>query len=741
MSRLTRDPLFHTPMGRPVTGRTWAAPLVAAIVVGSTSGPLHLIGGHWWLRLAIVLVGVAGFGSLIALVGGERFSNALQLTLIAAVVVGVGWLLWASFPVAWRPGAPRTATLLVLTVAGFIGVPLWGVVRYRQVEYEDARWRRLGQPALPPAPAPPPLPPAPPPRNEWEVLHEECGRQPGDVRFISRTMDRSGNIRIRMRIMNPKVTFDAVRAMAPNLEIALAHRRTKPLPVGACTYERYEENGVTSPTDFVLHVNTVNILSQTLWMPEDNEPRSILDLFTMGHFQDDIPFEMTIDEIHWFIVAPPGQGKSSFYDALIYKVTQCYDCATIVIDFKHGKLAKKWCRAWADRAIHPDTNQPVSRPPLLFVAIDRHETERIYRALIEEANDRAARSDNNRWMPTRDEPLILLIVDEQSRITGQHVGPSYSTDAEGLSSNAFGNLETDLTSISRSSGILVMKASQRATVTTAGKGDANANYLGRIALGSTDVQDARMVFPKSAHLAQLTAALTTRGTYLVSSPRHHREMPVKGFFLGDGDQLNKFVYKASIYRGEIVPYLRPGTRSYEVFARWGLDESAWTDPERIGWLLGTHVGPWRGKPINPPTPTTPVGSAAAGAGGGVATQLLTKMQTVQTAAAPAGPPKQQSFAVWDDEPATDGDDTVDVAGNRLAQAVRHITSLVEGYGTTGCTWSQLSAAMIGDGWLTQKNISHLSRWIAAAKRQGLIVQRPEPRGAYYVPTAAPPPQR
>lgn len=767
---MARDPRFHTWLGRPWRVRSGFVPAVATLVCVATASLVRVgVPFHWWVPTTVGVAGLAVLAAVLWGVGGERFHAAMQLFMLATAAMTALWMLYASFPGAWHPPlrAWTGGVALALTAAATIG---WWACRRAQIDYETDRYRRLGPQhlALTAAPAPPP----PPPPNEWEQMYAELGA--AGLRFIGRRQDNDGNLMIRMRLPeNGKITFESIRPLCDGIEVALSHRRARPLPPGSIIVERYRDpkTGRVSSTDFVVHVNVVDILSQTIMIPENHERRSIQEAFTIGNFQDGKPFFMTVREIHWFIVAISGNGKSNLLHAVIYWCSLCYDCVIWMIDMKGGATARVHLRAWLDRAKHPVTREPTRRPVLDWVGVDRHEAERIYGAFIAIANDRYFRMTGSRVTPSAKRPHLLLITDEQARVTGRQTGPAYSSDEAGLSGVDFASLETDAAAIARASACSLMKATQRGTVTTAGNNDATANYKGRICLGAADQQDARMVHPKSAIAAQLAAAIKTVGTMLASadSPAD-REVPVKVHFLGDDDDLETRLYYAAILRGNYVPGLHEcGPRcdtpceysyDYEIACQHGYRDR-WDDPERAGWLNATRRGPWLGKPIRQPAAADPATKTA--------TQLLAEMDNpdgtpATTTPAPRGffrPPTARPAAAPVAPPATETDPdlarladslgadfitqfTADLAALDDAtadteppapSALDQVEAIVDRYGTQGCRWSTLVLELRELGLVSESSANQASRWLKALRRDDRITRFPAegPTGRWYTP--------
>jgi len=735
----------------PWRAQSWLTPCWGLLVVLLAAGPIHVFQVPVWV-CGLAALGVAG-AAVLSVFDGQRYHIAIQVWIVGAIGGSAMWLAWTSWDRAWSD-ALRGWTIGTILVGWFMAELTWGTVRARQVAH-DERHRALFT-APDPTLALPPVPPRDPQAVLWEGIFEQLGHS--GIRFVHRRPGANGTIEVRLRLpSHGKLTFDNLREIARNIEVALSYQDT-PVPQGAVALEQARDGNRRSSTDFLVHINTIDILAQVLPAPDDHTPRSVTEAFSFGTLQDGTRAPMTILEIHWMITALTRAGKTNLLHVIIYHLSRCYDAMILVADGKGGRTIRRWLGPFLDGAIYPGPpplprgrvadgieaihetlatlrGQPVLRPVIAWPAVDRHEFERQLRYLIEVAESRPYHTTGSKFVPSREHPWKILIIEEAPRFIGTHRGGSEVFDLQ--------DLLVDACAIGAGEGVTIIQAQQRSTVSMAGKGDAIANMEGRICLGADDTQDARMVL-RSPVTASIATALVHQGSFVMETRSDQvRALAGRVDFMGDGDDLDARCYEAALLHGNIVPGPKPGTLEYEIGVKWGLD-TVWEDEERIGWVYGTHNGPWQGKPIaaphdNDPTlstvDTTPNDGFFVASAATERREAATDLDDMET---------RFRTAIGDDSwlaaMATEMDvafgaltptDTDPAADAGEVDKAKRLADIIDDAETNGLAPMELARELVVAGLVTQRSYRQMYRWLPIARAKYGVVQPAGERGRFY----------
>lgn len=600
MNQENVPPAFRTWLGYAWRKREFFYHPLGYLAVWVGTGMLYTgdLPAYLGLILGLALIGVA-FTTV-----GQKYANFIQLHLLGSAVWATVFMTWGSFEAAWSPNPMqllvtegpvlRHVTLAWGLFGPLIGSLTWHIARASQIAHELQRYadwkkRQTAPAAITAGPAVPRNPQA----ALWEDMFAQWNLR--GLTYVGQKPTEEGNRVIRMRLpLNGTVRFSQVFQMSENVEITLSQMK-QTLPPGSVRIARYVgPDGRESSTDFVIILDLVDILSHLRWMPDDHRERSITEAFQIGVWQDGTPMFMTVEEIHWAIIAISRAGKSNLLNIIIYQISRCYDAVIWGIDMKGASTFKPWLMPWLEGALHPDTNKPVLRPVIDWLAVDAFEAERILRAFNDIVEDRPFRHSGGKLDVSREHPYIVLITDEISKLTGTHTNNAKKGAAH---STTFGGLFIDALSAGAGEGCIVIYATQRGTVDYSLPGNAQANVKGRICLGAADLQDVRLVLPKNPMASSVAAVLHHKGSLVMAAGEADRALAGRAFFLGEKKELDRRTYEAALLHGNIVPGLTRGTHEHDIACRWGY-EDRFDDDERISWIHGTHKGKWYGKPLN-----------------------------------------------------------------------------------------------------------------------------------------------
>lgn len=762
-------------LGRPWQGGELGVPAAAGAVLAAAGYVFHKLDVHWVMALVIAVVVFATM--LGSVFDGDRFAQRSQgVMALAGLCVGAE-LVWSTNNAAWDieftvwSMSMLSWTIVVWAAQILVFTLLWYRARHWQLDKEDqldASYLALmrSQHAGPPQPTVAPPPPEDPNKARWEsmpwggaVRRGKAANKEMGLTYVGQVTTGEGHPAIHMRVpADGSVTIDSLmtNGCTSAIEVVLA-AGGQPLPPGSVFLERVRQTRpdgtkYASSTDFLVHINATNILEQTIWYTKDNSTTTVGKLFTIGRYQDGAPFQMTMRQINWWINAQTRSGKSNLLHRIIYHLSRCSDAVVFVTDLKGGNVIKPWVRPWYERALNPKSREPVLRPIIDWAGVDRFEIQRIWEFALAVVETRPfKRQSGNEHVPTRKDPLLVFISDEHGSVVGSASGPATKHEGLGLTSSDFGALEELITGRSGSEGVVFIKTSLRATVTVAGPGDANNNYLGVATLIVADQQEAGMAAGKGQTAAH-AAAITTKGTMMVTTGGilEDRDVPVKIEFMGDREVLDANIYEAAVHNGNIVPGLTEGTWLYDLACEYGYQDR-YTDPQRINWLTGNFKGRWRGKPIEVKTDEN--GEAAEPDDYDSPSKLEAEMEAVRAAEGRVleSVPKDEAPDPGPGSVLLDGVEMdpevvalIEAAERELAgegpqlqpesaaeaeageaSNVDKTVQVVRGFGVQGATYSKIAAKMLDLKYLFPSNVTSLSRWLKTAKGDGRLVQNGE----------------
>jgi heme exporter protein D len=535
--------------------------LVAAIVyalgwiLSATNAPVWLTG---------VIAAVAAAAALIPVLARAGPGAAAGYTLACGFAAGA-WLIYAAAV------SPRTwiAITAIAVLPPALGL-LYPAVRRHQ-RYLAAEARRRAEEERLKADA-----------RKWPDLLERLGH-PG-ISFRGETVTRSGHT-IRLGLpLSGRVRFGTLAEATERIEIAARLRR------GAVRVERGSR-----ADEVLLHIAERDVLAEEIPLPGDSDPLTVNQPLPVGLHEDGTVCTVTLREVAALIVGLRGSGKSNLINVLIAQLSRCTDAVIFMIDLKGGRTALPWLRPWLQGR--------GGRPVIDWLATTRDEAERMLRAVLRGIDARAhSGAGGEKITPSADLPAVILIVEEVAVIFGMNSGPR--TSLEGTTNATLAGLGTQVTQLGRSEAIDPVLVTQRGAVTMLGSGDLKSQCGLRIGLGVATEADARLVIPDDLQIAADLARLVHPGSGIVQS-RDGRPVPVK-FYRLDHDRIAGIADRAAASRPAVDEVLAEALGA-DYRRRWTL--------ERAGHLRGTAVPAAQGKGVHASLAPTGPGAQVRARGG------------------------------------------------------------------------------------------------------------------------------
>lgn len=267
-------------------------------------------------------------------------------------------------------------------------------------------------------------------------------------------------------------TVDQLRGELPNLEALLKLRR------GCLRVDEVPADASRA----VLHVvETDPLVSAAEVAPEDDEgipwpgpdrDAGPDDPIVIGVYEDGTPMTITLDQLI-LLIGATGAGKGVTATVMIAEAVARLLFEAWVIDFKGGRLAARW-----GRCIRRVATNAVSDEAGFIAARE------VLQAGLDTVARRAAAgaaSGLNEHVPTVEEPLTLVFLDEPERVFDD---PDCLTMAVALSN------------VGRSEGVILVMLPKRPTQDSTRSGTFSSNFKTRVLLGSREnPQDLRQALP------------------------------------------------------------------------------------------------------------------------------------------------------------------------------------------------------------------------------------------------------
>jgi len=461
---------------------------------------------------------------------------------IVVIIVSAAWLAYTTVA-----GSPWTAAAAYSWAVGTILLaPVYVGLRVRQARHAEQRAAQAEHAKLRRR------------EGEWVALWARAG-----VRGLTETgrEETRAGLKIHMHLPEDgKVTLDSMQRAVPKVEIAHGALRRGAIRV---------EAGVLAH-EVIVHVNAIDVLAQTIPVPDDVTPCTGDQPLDIGRYEDGAGTLLPLDK-HVQVIGVTDAGKSNLLNAIIKEGARRVDTLIWVIDPKGGRLVTPWLQAWLDGY--------ADRPIIDWVATQPQEWDRMLDDAIRIMDARAnAQLGGEKVIASPTCPRILLIIDEVADVTASR------KTAEKIKR---------LTRKGRSEEIKLVIAGQRGTVTMFVDGDTKSQIGSTIGLGVTRTADGQAIFPDDVRVAQSLARMQHPGCMIVKAGES-RPLPAKAYRI-TYDQIPRYA--------SLLAELRPGLDELSAAAcRSYADRWEW---DRCGHLIGARPSPSSGGQTPPAEPGRP----------------------------------------------------------------------------------------------------------------------------------------
>jgi DNA segregation ATPase FtsK/SpoIIIE, S-DNA-T family len=385
--------------------------------------------------------------------------------LYAASVIALGGL-WLTAATAWGPSTPPLPTVALLgTVAA--GVPWWTHHRRR------ARVRVTRT------------------LDAWPTFAESVGL-PGS-RLVSAVVDRWGWTG-RLALRRGQTVAQAIGAV-PAVESALGVRpgavRVEPDPARAdrAVVRVVELDPLAAPVKWPDPLNT------------EGKAPSIVDPIELGLFEDGSPVLVQLAYRNALLGGMIGSGKSGVLNVLLAVLVACRDVVVWGVDLKGGMELRPWADCLGRLATTPA------------------EAIELFHDAISVRDHRTATAPGRLWQPSRQDPALLLVVDEFAELPDE---------AKALADS--------VSRIGRAVMVNLIAATQRPTQDAMGGGATRPQMDVRICLRVRERRDVDLILDRGSQAAGWRAdLLDAPGKLLLSDPEHRTPQPARAYLLPDED--------------------------------------------------------------------------------------------------------------------------------------------------------------------------------------------------------------
>ncbi|WP_326828659.1 hypothetical protein OIE13_22190 [Streptosporangium sp. NBC_01810] len=502
----------------------WTRPLLMAGALYALAGIVSITGAAL-MQLAWVTVAAAA-GVVVALAVREA-SVAAMAYAVAVIAAAGAWLAYTVIDSPWTATAMTSWAIATCSLGPIY--PAMRVYRARlaartEAEREEAELRRHS--------------------SEWVRLWARAG-----VKGLAETgrQETRAGLRIYMDLPEDgKVGLAAMDRACGSVEIAHGNLRR-----GAVSVEEGE-----LAHQVIVHVSAIDILAETIPIPDDVTPRTGDQPFGVGRHEDAEETLLNLDK-HLMIVGITDAGKSNLTNVVIKEAGRMVDTLIWVIDPKGGRMASPWLQAWlAGHADRPVIDWVATTPAEWDLMLNAAEAIRAARA--------EARIGGEKVTASATCPRILIVIDEIADV---------------VASRATLKKIKDLVRKGRSEEIKLAMIGQRGTVTMFGDGDTKSQIGNVIGLGVARVSDGQAVFPDDHTIARSLARMQHPGCMYVKAGLLSRPMPSKGYRI-EYNQIPLFA--------AALADLRPGLDELSAAAAGDAYAQRW-EWERCGHLVGARA--------------------------------------------------------------------------------------------------------------------------------------------------------
>ena len=436
-------------------------------------------------------------------------------------------------------------------------------------------------------------------KKKWEEWTDAAGL-PGMIFWGRHALKNGSGFMLHYEVPDDgSISYEMVVSHARKLEVMLfkQHRglfhKGQVRPGCVRIEPATDDAGQELVGELFISIDVVDVLAKTLRMPTGKDqytPISITQAFPVGRFVDGTPIYLTIHEIHTLIVGQTQHGKSNLLHVIIRQLARCNDALLWGLDFKGGDTLRLWINPYMDREIDPNTGRPLAQSIFDWVAADNPlEAERILLAALEAAKRRPAIVRGGGWVPTQQNPAIIILADEISEVVGATGGPG-GRGAFYVSSDVLSQLLTRLMKLGTGMGIYVITTSQRGTVGNVGSGDAKSQQKGRILLPVTGGGNASDVLEGSGPEARrLAASLVHKGSVVIEGWGATEGKKGKIWLAGYKPEIKEKIRDEVMMLTHLRSQMKMDEGTKKFILQYGYETrmgGPTPDPDRMAWYYG-----------------------------------------------------------------------------------------------------------------------------------------------------------
>jgi S-DNA-T family DNA segregation ATPase FtsK/SpoIIIE len=442
--------------------RSEIGPIAMALVLVVASLTLHLSHPGWWIGILVTAIVSA---SALALVG-DRIGLSLRIECLYAATVALsagGWLATATaLGVTYRP-LPQ----IMLVGTPVLSVPWW-VHRRRRARVRVERTLAA-----------------------WPEISQSVGL--AGSRVMSAVVDVWG-WRARFGLARGQTIQDAIGKISA-LESALGTFR------GAVRVYPTRDDRANR---FELRVLNIDPHANAIAWPGPSVT-TITEPIDLGPFEDAAPARVLLLRRHVLIGGIAGSGMSGGINVLMGNLSACGDVVIWAIDLKRGMELQPWATCIDRLATTPEEARRLLRDAVV---------------VLEARAAALAETGKRVWAPTRDNPALVIIIDEYAELAEE------AADATSYSDS--------IARRGRAVAVQLIAATQRPTQKAMGKGAVRSQMDVRVSFRVRERKDVDLILGQGMLNAGWHAqTLNALGKFLVSAPEHDTPRRARAYLLTD----------------------------------------------------------------------------------------------------------------------------------------------------------------------------------------------------------------
>ncbi|WP_329098200.1 FtsK/SpoIIIE domain-containing protein [Actinomadura citrea] len=442
--------------------RSEIGPVALALALVIAALALHASHPRWWFGILVVAIATA---SALALVG-DRVGLLLRIERAYAATVALsagGWL--AATTALGLTYGPLPQVILVGTPV--LSIPWW-VHRRRRARVRVERTLAA-----------------------WPEISQAVGLT--GSRVMSAVVDVWG-WRARFGLARGQTIQDAI-AKIPALESALGTFR------GAVRVHPTRDDRANR---FELRVLNIDPHANAIAWPGPSVT-AITEPIDLGPFEDALPARVLLLRRHALIGGIAGSGKSGGINVLMGNLSACEDVVIWAIDLKRGMELQPWAPCIDRLGTTPEDAVRLLRDAVI---------------ILEARAATLAKSGKRVWEPTRDNPALVIVIDEYAELAEEAADATSHSDS--------------IARRGRAVAVQLIAATQRPTQKAMGKGAVRSQMDVRVSFRVRERKDVDLILGQGMLNAGWHAqTLNAPGKFLLSAPEHDTPRRARAYLLTD----------------------------------------------------------------------------------------------------------------------------------------------------------------------------------------------------------------